>query len=192
MIKRVFIIHGWDGKPEQGWYPWLKRELEKREFTVFLPEMPKPQEPEIENWVSFLENLVGKPDENAYFIGHSIGCQTILRYLERLENKKVGGAIFVAGWFNLSPEATPDEESKIIAKPWIETPINFEKIKETTDKFIAIFSDNDPWVPFSEKDIFKEKLNAKIIIEKSKGHICEDDNIQELKSILDSVLEIQR
>jgi hypothetical protein len=27
--KRVFIIHGWEGYPEEGWFPWLKKELEK-------------------------------------------------------------------------------------------------------------------------------------------------------------------
>lgn len=24
--KRVFITHGWDGYPEEGWFPWLKKE----------------------------------------------------------------------------------------------------------------------------------------------------------------------
>ena len=29
-MKRAFIIHGWDGYPAEGWFPWLKRELEKK------------------------------------------------------------------------------------------------------------------------------------------------------------------
>ena len=24
MTKRAFIIHGWDGYPDEGWFPWLK------------------------------------------------------------------------------------------------------------------------------------------------------------------------
>ena len=64
-----------------------------------------------------------------------MGCQAILRYLEKLENKKIGGAIFVAGWFNLSEftfkeEPADEEEERNIAKPWLETPMNFKKIKE--------------------------------------------------------------
>ena len=31
-MKRVFIIHGWDGYPEEGWFPWLKEELEKEDL----------------------------------------------------------------------------------------------------------------------------------------------------------------
>jgi len=29
-MKRVFIIHGWGGNPEEGWLPWLKKELEAK------------------------------------------------------------------------------------------------------------------------------------------------------------------
>jgi len=197
-MKRVFIIHGWEGHPEEGWLPWLKKELEQRDFEVFVPAMPDTDEPKIEEWIPFLENLVGKPDENTYFVGHSIGCQAILRYLEKLNGKKVGGAIFVAGWFNLSEfsfkeEPSEEEKSRNIAKPWIKTPINFEKIKETTNNFVAIFSDNDPYVPLENKDIFKEKLDAEIIVEHNKGHFRgEEDNIKELPIVLESLLKISK
>lgn len=80
MSKRVFIIHGWDGFPEEGIFPWLKKELQNRGFLVFNPSMPEPSRPQIETWVKFLEKQVGIPDENTFFFGHSIGAQTILRY----------------------------------------------------------------------------------------------------------------
>lgn len=28
MNKRIFIIHGWDGFPEEGWFPWLNKAME--------------------------------------------------------------------------------------------------------------------------------------------------------------------
>lgn len=33
-IKRIFIIHGWDGSPQNRWFPWLEKELKKKGFTV--------------------------------------------------------------------------------------------------------------------------------------------------------------
>ncbi|MBI2582787.1 alpha/beta hydrolase, partial [Candidatus Azambacteria bacterium] len=66
---RVFIIHGWEGYPEEGWFPWLKRELESRGFEVRVPAMPDTAKPKIEAWISYLAELVGKPDENTYFVG---------------------------------------------------------------------------------------------------------------------------
>ncbi|MDP3875283.1 MAG: alpha/beta hydrolase, partial [bacterium] len=67
-MKRVFIVHGWDGHPEEGWFPWLKEELEKKGFEVSVPVMPNPAEPKIETWIPFLSQLVGTPDVNTFFV----------------------------------------------------------------------------------------------------------------------------
>jgi len=100
---------------------------------------------------------------------------------------KIGGAVFVAGWFILGDLETKEE--KIIGKPWIETPIDFSKVKTTTNNFVAIFSDDDPVIPLEEnKKLFEEKLNAKIIIEHNKGHFSGSDNVTELPSALNSIL----
>lgn len=89
-----------DGYPNENWFPWLKKELEKSNFEVFVPQLPESGNPRIQNWVPKLAESVGVPDEQTYFVGHSLGCQTITRYLESLpKNIKVGGAVFVAGFF---------------------------------------------------------------------------------------------
>ncbi|GBE19903.1 MAG TPA: hypothetical protein ENG87_02915 [Candidatus Pacearchaeota archaeon] len=195
MTKRVFIIHGWEALPKSDWFPWIKKELEIKNYEVNIPAMPDTDEPKIEPWVSKIKEIVGEPDENTYFIGHSIGCQAILRYLQTLENKKIGGVIFVAGWFNLKEfaykeEPDDEEEARAIAKPWIEGSIDFNKIKQTANNFTAIFSDNDPYVSLENKDIFEEKLSAKIIVEKNKKHFRKIDNITELPIVLEELLRI--
>ena len=97
-MKRVFIVHGWGGRPDEAWFPWIKKELEDKGYKVFIPAMPETDEPKMELWIPFLSQLVGKPDLNTFFVGHSIGCQAIIRYLETLpEGVKIGGAVFVAG-----------------------------------------------------------------------------------------------
>lgn len=187
MTNRVFIVHGWDGYPEEGWFPWLKKELEAKGCRVEVPAMPEPAAPKIEAWVSHLAKVAGEVDENTFFVGHSIGCQTILRYLESLpEHKKIGGAIFVAGWFTLMDPKTNEE--KEIAKPWLETPIDFIKIKHHTVNFFAIFSDNDEFVPLSDKGLFEQKLGAKTAIEHNKGHFSGSDGIKELPIVLEKIL----
>jgi hypothetical protein len=191
MRKRAFIIHGWDGHPKEGWYPWLKTELKKRGFVVQVPEMPDTGEPKISEWVAKLKQVVGKPDKNIYFVGHSIGCQAILRYLESLgEGEKAGGAIFVAGWFTLTGLET--EEEWETAKPWLETSVDFAKVRRHCDKFTAIFSDNDEFVEMKNKMMFEEKLGAKTLVERQKGHFREEDGVAELPSVLKAVVEISK
>ena len=77
------------------------------------------------------------------------------------------------------------EEVKEIAKPWVETPINWKKVKKHSDKFVCIFSDNDYYVPLSNQKIFKKELNAEIIIQHEKGHFTEEDKVKELPIILE-------
>ena len=107
---KAHIIHGWSGFPEEAWFPGVKRALEAKGFEVSIPAMPNTDEPRIEEWVGFLKEHV-KPDETTYLIGHSIGCQTILRYLEQLDTK-IAGAVFVAGFFNLIEKSLETQEEK--------------------------------------------------------------------------------
>lgn len=175
--RRVFIVHGWSGRPDSGWMKWLNSELTKKGFKVIAKRMPDPDYPKINDWVSYLSKEVGKVDQNTFFVGHSIGCQTIIRYLESLnENSKIGGAIFVAGWFNLNSLET--EEEKEVATPWVENSINFIKVKKIINKSFALFSDNDPYVPISNSDLFKNNLGSKIKIEKGKGHYIENETLE--------------
>ena len=186
-MKKVYIIHGWGGSPENSFFPWLKEELDKKGFEVNILAMPNTDFPNIDEWVSYLANEVKIYNENTIFVGHSIGCQTIMRYFE-YQTTRAGGAVFVAPWFNLPFLAT--EEEKIIAKPWLETSINFEKVKQNLPKITAIFSDNDPDVDLSDKELFEKNLNAKTIIEHDKGHFSNDAGVTELPSALNSILEI--
>ena len=125
-MKRVFIIHGWGGNPDEPWLKWLKQQLEAKDYEATNPKMPNTWNPKISEWVNRLNQSVGEPNEDTYFVGHSIGCQAIMRYLEQLpENQKVGGVIFVAGWFNLTDETWDEIYTKKIAKEWVHGTINF-------------------------------------------------------------------
>jgi hypothetical protein len=169
-MKRVFIIHRWEGGPEDDWRPWIKTELEQLGYQVFVPEMPDTDAPVIEKWVDRLAEVVGAPDLETYFIGHSIGCQTIMRYLETV-NTEVGGALFVAGWFNLGN--LEDEDTKEVAKPWMENPINLEKVKSVLPKSILLISKDDPYNCFEENlDKFNQIVTHASVLD-SAGHFTE-------------------
>ncbi len=193
--KKNYIVHRWGGSPDEPMYKWLKAELKKNGYEVIVPEMPDSETPHIGAWVSKLEEIAGEPDEETIFVGHSIGCQAILRYLAGLDgNKRVGGVVFIAPWTKLNMEMIEEEgrESVAIAEEWTETPLDFGGAKKhIKGKIAAIFSDNDPFVPISEKEIFAEKLGTEIIVEHGKGHFTADDGVEKLESALNAILEIK-
>jgi|SRR3989338_2445717 len=184
MKGRVFIIHGWGGNPNKDWIPWAKSAIENKGYEVIAPQMPDTDNPQITPWIDTLKKSVDKPRMDDIFIGHSIGCQTILRFLEGLlEDQKVDKVIMVAPWFTLTN--LEDDEAWKIADPWLKTQIDFTKVKPKANSFIAIFSDNDQWVPLKEnRTMFEERLNPKITLLHNKGHFSEEEGVSELPEIL--------
>lgn len=189
-MKRIIIVHGWDFTPDSNWYLWLKEELMiwKDQLDVKILKMPNTEAPVIEEWVNHIkQQIIPKPDKNTYFVGHSIGCQTIMRYLETLDSK-IGGALFVAGWFNL--KNLEDEDVKKIVAPWLNTSINFGKIKNKIGYLRVILSDNDPYNYLEENArTFKERLNAFVYIEDKAGHFT-GDKYQRILTELLNVLRV--
>lgn len=191
MNKRVFIIHGWGGNPEEGWFPWLKQQLVDKGFEVIVPKLLDADKPRIEKWIPALAKVVGAADEDTYFVGHSSGCQAILRFLETLGRRaKIGGAVFVAGYISSLTGLESESEWPNIKKYWLGTPIDFEKINSHLSKSIAIFSDNDPYVPLDNQNDFREKLGSEIIVEHNMGHFSGDEGVTKLPIALESVLKI--
>lgn len=189
---KVYIVHGWEGSPKEPLLQWLKSSLEAKGYEVTVPAMPNPAIPTIEAWVSKLSETVS-PSESTILVGHSIGCQAILRYLQTLPpTKKIRGMVLIAPWMELDEKTIEEEgeEVKEIARPWMETPIDFNKVKNLIGKAVAIFSDNDSYVPLAQKTVFKKKLSAEVIIEKGKGHFAVGDGITTLPSALNAILNL--
>ena len=191
-MNKIYIVHCWDGTKDDGWYPWLDEKIRDENNQVIRFTMPDTEHPKIKRWVNELDRHVDKLDNNTYFVGHSIGCQTILRYLETKDITKIGGILFVAPWLDLLPQAISDKESYDTAKPWINTPIDFNKIKQFTNNIVSIFSNDDYFVSLEQEKEFKKLLNSKTLIVKSKGHISADDGIYELEEIYNCLEKIIR
>ncbi len=189
-MKRAIIVHCWGGYPEYCWYPYVKKELEQAGFSVHVPAFPDTDAPKQAAWVPFLQKEIGTPDDDLFLIGHSVGCITILRYLETLgENERVGGVVSVAGFTgNLGFEELSN---------YFGTPIDFPHIKsKAKNGFVVIHSDNDPYVPLHFADVFKKELDAEVIVKHDEGHfsgpIGEEDSCTELPDVVSSVEKLSQ
>lgn len=187
-MKRAIIVHCWSGYPNYCWYPFVKHELEHAGFSVEVPEFPDTDAPREDAWVPFLAECVGKPDGQLFLIGHSVGCVTIMRYLETLKlSEQVGGVVLVAGFTN---NLGFDE-----LKNYFETPLDFPRIRsKSKNGFIAIHSDNDPYVPLKFADVLNRELGAEIVIKHAMGHfsgpVDKEDSCTELPVVVEAVQEL--
>lgn len=189
MNKRLFIVHGWMGSAAEPLMVWLGGEGRRLGFETTVVEMPNPTVPTIDAWVKRLDEVVMYPDENTYFVGHSIGFQTILRYIQSADSLKTGSILGIAPWFTLT--GIDDPTDKDIVRPWLDNPIDFQKIKRVVPSVTAIFSDNDPFVPIAENtELFKKNLNATCITESGKGHFEEKDGVVDLPSAVPELVRM--
>lgn len=177
MVSAI-IIHGWGAEPSSDWFPFLKKELSNKKYEVLVPEMPNADEPSLDSWVDTLKKL--DVDESTCLIGHSIGCRTILHYLQ--DSDKVKKVILVAPWLNINEENLEDEELEI-AKPWVDDVLDFDKIKNKAE-FVVVYSENDPFHLMGDVKKLIEVLNAEEINLGEKGHINKEDGVTELPELL--------
>lgn len=166
-MKEAVIIHLWEGYPEYCWYPKTKQELEEIGFVVDVPQMPEPNLPKQDIWVSTLREKVKRPSEDTYLIGHSIGAVTILRYLEsQSDQQKIGGVVLVAGF--------TDNMGYKVFNNFFTKPLNFEDIKGKARNFTVITSDNDPYIDIKYGYELSRELNGELVIKNGLKHMSED------------------
>lgn len=180
-MKKVIIVHCWEGYPEYCWYPHVKNELQNKGFEVNVSLFPETNHPQLNQWLPKLKEIVGKPNENIFLVGHSIGAVTILRYLESMqEQEKIGGVVLVAGF--------TDDLGYVELSNFFNKPLDFEKIKKHTKKIVAIHSDNDPYVSLKYGDIFRDIAGAELIIKHDMKHFSRD--CIELPDVVEAIVRI--
>ena len=182
--KYAIIIHGWSGSPEEKPIAWLARELEASGLSVSVPNMPEPDKPIIDAWVNAISKVVVEP-EKTIIIAHSIGCQAVLRYVEK-SKRKFAGVFLVAPWLKIKPGALNEAETKI-ALPWQNTPLSLSDVKEKSGFFSFFYSTNDPFVSVDDSLALKKSLGGELHNLGEKGHMSEDDGVFKWPEMLEVI-----
>lgn len=170
-MKNAILLQGAGETQESFWLPYVKRELEKRGYKVWLPQLPGIDNPKLKEILLFvLEN--GKFTQETIIVAHSAGCPLTLSVLEKI-NIRIKMAILVAGYSTPLPEGANNMLQK--EYDWI-------KIKTNVEEIIFINSDNDPWGCNDKqgKEMF-EKLGGTLIIRHGEGHMGSDSFKQPYK-----------
>ena len=172
---RFILLHGYTGRPDKGWLPWMKVELEKQGHEVVTPALPKPDEVALDEKVQFVLDH-GTFDERTILVGHSLGSVVAMKVAEKLDTK-IAGFISVAGPSAL--EITDKKRSLKKFQSYIEyvtqhpkLRFQWKKIKEHIEDIFIIGSPTDPLVAFSHQQTLAKKLWVEVHdIEVTKWHV---------------------
>jgi len=162
--KNALILHGTDGNSQKNWYQWLRNELEKRDWKVWVPDLPRADEPNVSRYNTFLfSNAAWKFNNDSILIGHSSGAVAIFGLLEALPEGIQVNACYLIGAFK--NDLDWEQLTSLFEKPF-----DFEKIKSKAKRFVFIHSDDDPYCPLEHAEFLSTKLGGELIIKKGQKH----------------------
>ncbi len=188
LMKKVFIMHGFEGSPNGGWRPWLMGELEKQDIYACALPMPDPANPVCDEWIEEISGVINDSnrEDEIYLVGHSLGSTAILRYLESAYSNILTSG--VSGVVLTSCPIEKNKNSKISS--FLETPFDFEKIKTKAKKFAIIHGDNDPNVPLRNAEVLAKELNGDLVVIKDGGHLNGSSGFRILPECLDALMRM--
>lgn len=166
-MKNALILHGTRGNPTSNWFVWLKSELEKKGYKVWLPELPNADSPSLKDYVKFIfKNQDWKFDQDSIIVGHSSGAIAIMALLNELPEGVVLDKCILVSYFTKDSAGGKWEANRNL----FDYDFDFAKIKKHAKKFIIVQSDNDPYGPLEDVRILAEKLDGLLIVKEGQGH----------------------
>lgn len=184
-MKNAFIIHGFNGDTTYTFGPYVKEELEKRGYTVIMPNFPIRSEATYLGWSSILQKYLNLFNKDTIVICHSIGNPFFMKFLTE-NNLKIKLYISVAGFCKFF--IVPDRDD--INKAFLDFKVNENDINycKSNIKFrYSLYSDNDHIIPFDILEDFTEKLDSTPVFISGVGHMGNRDNIHKLPQILNII-----
>ncbi|HTK33301.1 MAG TPA: alpha/beta fold hydrolase [Candidatus Paceibacterota bacterium] len=133
---RFVLIHGYAGSPEHGFFPWLKKELEKRGHEVQVPELPHPNNPKESEQVDYVINNCTL-DENTVIVAHSLGGVVAQKVIMKL-NKKISGLVLVGT--AITPGFSKEAKSRPFHKNFT-WDFDYARINKLAQGRVAVLSD---------------------------------------------------
>ncbi len=174
-MKTAILFHGSSGTPNSFWLPGIKRFLEWEGYSVWAPQLPNPEAPDLKVQLPFVLNG-GVFSKDTIVIGHSSGCPLILSVLERID-VRIRKAILVAGFArSLKKHSEPSiRKLEDAAEPILQQEYDWERIRAHVADIVFINSDNDPWGCDDKEGLYLfQNLGGTLIIRHGEGHMGSD------------------
>ena len=182
-MKQYLILHGYENRrPDGHWQRWLASELEGSGASVRYPQLPEPDEPELDDWVAAIEaELAGTEAGSLTVVCHSLGCAAWLAFAAR---RAAAGRTDAAASRLLL--VAPVSDPVLRGIPGIAGfALGGDAVHAAAAQVIVIAGDADPYCPEGAGRVFAEPLGAEHVTVTGGGHLTIDDGFGAFPLVLD-------
>lgn len=184
-MKNALILHGTGSNSKKNWFPWLKKELGKINYKVWVPDLPGAGEPNVKRYTEFLLSNQFDFNQDTIIIGHSSGSVEIFGLLQNLPDGIKIGPVYLVGSFM-------DDLGRDDLKGLFIEPFDFDVIKEKSRKFVFFHSDDDPYCPLDHAKYLSEKMGGELVIISGQKHFSvstSGEGYREFPELLEKIKE---
>ncbi len=160
-MKNALILHGTGATPDSNWFTWLKDQLEKQGYRVWLPQLPNSDRPNMQTYVKFLLSSDFKFNKDTIIIGHSSGAVATLGLLSKLRTPIKTSYLVSAFKDSLGWDALDDLFTE---------KIDYKKAGQNAEKIVFLHSDNDPYCPLEHAKHLLKQVDGELVVIKGQGH----------------------
>ena len=190
----ALILHGWEEEWSpiiRHWQTWLKWELERHGYEVFMPDLPGHDCPNLDEQLSAIEQYKSKMSEDSIIVGHSMGGFLAMHFVESLDIK-IHKLICIAPIFNDLHNHVEWDFVK-----WDARDVGFssmkneylpQKIKEHVEDWKVFLSEDDPYIlyPLAKKHF--DSIGVSHTDIPNSWHFISSDGYTEFDILLESIL----
>jgi uncharacterized protein len=186
--RRFLILHGaGNWRPKEHWQWWLVDQLRKRNEQVLYPQLPSPESPALDEWLTVLHGELGQLGVgDRVVIAHSCSVALWLlaaRTISRDERVDRVALIAPPGRSAFTPPL----------RAFIPVEIDFSAVAVASrEPPVVVSSDNDPYCPEGideYRSVYTERLGLRHQIIAGAGHISIAEGYGPWPSILEWCLK---
>ena len=183
-MNNYLLVHGRFGSPFVNWFPYLRKEIEKRNLVVYTPDFPTGVGYQnYNNWESVLESYVraGLINEDTIIYAHSIAPIFVCHFLVN-HKVKVKRLVFVCGfnkYFGIN-----EEYDNVNSTMYFD---NLEEVKKYAEEIVCFYSKNDPYVKYDAEKDFAGTIATKQIVIGDGGHLNSESGYTEFEQLLEYI-----
>lgn len=163
-MKNALILHGTGNNSTDNWFQWLRGELEKIDYEVWVPDLPDADRPNQRTYNKFLiDDSDWEYNEDSIIVGHSSGAVAILGLLQALPGDVQIGACYLVGSFK--NDLGWESLRELFAEP-----LDFEAIQQKSKLWYFIHSDDDPYCPLDHAQYLHGQIGGDLIVLPDQKH----------------------